>query len=180
VISILLWMSGRSQELICMWITLAGNQISVNLLKAIFARARPELAYYSETSYSFPSGHSAVSAAFFGFLMYLVIRERLVPAGAAITVGILAILLIGMSRLVLDVHYVSDVVSGYLIGAVWALFGIWFAERGRLPDGMVPNLSRWGRTPELAVVVVGALVVTLLALYYQYNLVILPVQGLTP
>jgi hypothetical protein len=45
---------------------------------------------------------------------------------------------------------------------------------------MVPNLSRWGRTPELAVVVVGALVVTLLALYYQYNLVILPVQGLTP
>ena len=179
-VSILLWLGRRSQYVVSLWIVLAGNQISVNVLKAIFARARPELAYYSESSYSFPSGHSAVSVAFFGFMMYLVTRERIVAAGIAVTVGVLAILLIGMSRLVLDVHYLSDVLSGYLVGAVWALFGIWLVARGRSPAGAPSPVSQWRRSANFAVILAAALCVSLLASNYQHNLVLLPVSGLTP
>ncbi len=172
-VSIMLWIGRKSQYVASLWMALAGNQISVNALKAIFARARPELAYYSESSYSFPSGHSAVSAAFFGFIMYLIIRERIAAAGIAITVGVTAILLVGISRLILDVHYLSDVLSGFLVGAVWALLGIWLAERGRAPNDLAPALSQWRRRSEVGVVVIAALIVALLASNYQHNLVIL-------
>ncbi len=179
-LSILLWLSRKSLYLIGLWVALAGNQISVNLLKAIFARVRPQLAYYQESSYAFPSGHSAVSAAFFGFLMYLAIRERIMAVWTAMTVGVLAILLIGLSRLILDEHYLSDVLSGYLVGAVWAVSGAWLVERGRSPDPIAPSLPDRSRAAELAIIVVGVLVVSLLAMNYRDNLVILPIPSAAP
>jgi hypothetical protein len=49
-----------------------------------------------------------------------------------------------------------------------------------LPVGVMPNLSQWQRTSELAVVVVGTLIVALLASHYQHNLITLPAPGLNP
>ena len=91
-------------------------------LKAWFQRPRPsELpSFFPGQSNSFPSGHAMVSAAFYSYLAYL--TWRTVRGGRRVLwVGLLAtlVLLIGLSRLYLGVHYLTDVVAGYLAGLIW-------------------------------------------------------------
>jgi len=126
--SALMWLQKRPHYLPGLWLTVIGNQLTVTLLKNIFARPRPEMAVYAESSYSFPSGHSAASAAFFGFLTYVLIRERVGPIVVSFLVGATLVFLIGLSRIYLVEHYLSDVLNGYLVGVLWVLIGIWLAE----------------------------------------------------
>ena len=179
-LSILLWLGGKSRYVTGLWIALAGNQISVNLLKWIFARPRSPWAYYRETSYSFPSGHSAVSAAFFGFLVYLLMRERIVNNSVAVASGGLLILLVGLSRLVLAEHYLSDVLAGYVVGTLWALFGIWWQEATVPVDHEAQILPRWRRLAAFVVVAACVLAVWFLSSHYEANLVILPQPSAAP
>lgn len=127
-VSAVLWINHRRAYLPGLWLTLIGNQLTVTLLKSLFARPRSGLAIYLETSGSFPSGHSAVSIAFCGFLVFVAVRERLIPPSIALLSGALVAGLIGFSRLILGEHYLSDVCAGYLVGAVWALIGIWLTN----------------------------------------------------
>jgi len=127
-VSILMWLLKRPHYLPGLWLTVIGNQLTVTLLKHIFARPRPEMAVYAESSYSFPSGHSAASIAFFGFLTYVLIRERVGPIVVSFLVGATLVFLIGLSRIYLVEHYLSDVLNGYLVGVLWVLLGIWLAE----------------------------------------------------
>ncbi len=107
---------------------LSGNLASVWLLKRIFDRPRPELAYFVETSGSFPSGHAAISVAFYGMLFYIALRlKRLGPISAALLAATLAFL-VGLSRIYLIEHYLSDVLNGWLVGALWLVVGISIAE----------------------------------------------------
>ena len=88
------------------------------LLKHIVQRPRPtEYRMISETGYSFPSGHSMVSMAFYGFLIYLIYKQvenKKVKWGLIIALSIL-IATIGISRIYLGVHYTSDVLAGFTI-----------------------------------------------------------------
>ena len=156
-LSILMWLRHRVHYLPGLWIALIGNQLTVTFLKNIFARPRPELAVYGESSYSFPSGHSAVSVAFYGFLTYILIRERIGPMLVSFLAGASLVFLIGLSRLYLVEHYLSDVLNGYLVGALWALVGIWLAELLHARSKSVGHVSfqLWQRVA-LNVVVVGA------------------------
>lgn len=142
-----------------LWVALIGNAVTATLLKNLFARARPALAVYGETSYSFPSGHSAGAAAFFGFVTYVVIRERIGPAWVAFTGGAIAVFLIGLSRIYLVEHYLSDVLNGYLVGVVWVLLGIWLAEWLRAKTKKTPGVSleRWRAFASL-VLLIGTLI----------------------
>lgn len=162
-VSLLLWLRHRLHYLPGLWIALVGNMMTVLLLKNVFARARPALAVYGENSYSFPSGHSAVSVAFFGFVTYVLIRERLGSALAFFAAGSLIVFLIGLSRIYLVEHYLSDVLNGYLIGALWALLGIWTAEwlrtKGNQPVAFPTNAKG-------AFVTIGVLASTLLAVWF--------------
>jgi undecaprenyl-diphosphatase len=135
-------------------------QLTVTLLKIIFARPRPELAVYAESSFAFPSGHSAASVAFFGFLTYGLIRERVGPIIVSFLLGATLVLLIGLSRIYLVEHYLSDVLNGYLVGALWALLGIWLVEWLHTKRDMSRQTenSPWQRVASIGVVV-GALVV---------------------
>jgi len=126
--SVMMWLGKHPHYIIALWAVLIGNQVTVTAMKNIFARPRPELAVFTEHSLSFPSGHSAVSVACFGLLTYIIIRERYLPALLAGAIGLTMIGLIGLSRIYLVEHYFSDVVNGYLVGALWALLGIWLAE----------------------------------------------------
>ena len=126
--SFILWLGHRLHYLPGLWIVLIGNMATVILLKNLFSRARPALAVYGESSYSFPSGHSSVAVAFFGFLTYVVIRERICPAWVSFVAGAIIVFLIGLSRIYLVEHYLSDVLNGYLVGVLWALLGVWLAE----------------------------------------------------
>ena len=88
------------------------------LLKRILQRPRPtEYRIIEETGYSFPSGHSMISMAFYGYLIYLIYKYVENKNVKWILISLLSVLicLIGISRIYLGVHYASDVLGGFLI-----------------------------------------------------------------
>ncbi|HAO64676.1 TPA: hypothetical protein DCQ44_01710 [Candidatus Taylorbacteria bacterium] len=93
----------------------AGTESSVYLIKIMINRPRPiaDIAYYIESSGSFPSGHSAIAMAFFGFITYYIVRHITGKNNRTIvvTLGSILIFLIGFSRLYLGVHFLSDVLG---------------------------------------------------------------------
>ena len=97
------------------------------ILKYIVQRNRPEgYRLIDESGYSFPSGHSMVSTAFYGFLIYLVIKKvknKYLKNFLVILLSIL-IILIGFSRVYLGVHYASDVIAGFLISIAYLILFI--------------------------------------------------------
>jgi membrane-associated phospholipid phosphatase len=105
-------------------ITMAGVGALDYVLKLAFHRPRP-IAFYgaSPASYSFPSGHALGSFCFYGVLAAVLASRAggrklrsLIWLTASLLVG-----LIGLSRIYLGVHYPSDVIAGYLAGAVWVI-----------------------------------------------------------
>ena len=94
------------------------------LLKTTVHRSRPEYAaaFLHGTSYSFPSGHAMGSVIGYGFLAYavtLTVRWAGRHRGAVFAAAALMALLVGISRVYLDVHYPSDVVGGWAAGLAW-------------------------------------------------------------
>ena len=88
------------------------------LLKHIVQRPRPtEFRIIDESGYSFPSGHSMVSMAFYGFLIYLINKKVENKRIKVISISLLSLLiiLIGISRIYLGVHYTSDVLAGFMV-----------------------------------------------------------------
>ena len=94
----------------------------VGLMKEFFVRVRPENALQVLVDPSFPSGHSAIAAAFFTIVAYLVAVhvKRWVIRETVIVLCVLAIILVGLSRLVLSVHWASDVIAGWSLGVFLA------------------------------------------------------------
>lgn len=93
-------------------------------LKFLFKRPRP-IGYrlIEMTGYSFPSGHAMVSMAFYGLLIYFIynlIKNKYLKV-TLIVLNILIISLIGISRVYLGVHYLSDVLTGYSISIIYLL-----------------------------------------------------------
>lgn len=97
------------------------------LLKRILQRPRPEeFRIINETGYSFPSGHSMISMAFYGFLIYLIyknIKNKYLKWSLITVLGVL-IVSIGVSRIYLGVHYTSDVLAGFLISISYLIIYI--------------------------------------------------------
>ena len=111
--------------------TVLGSAVTIVLGKNIYKVNRPdEFAYYAEGSFSFPSGHSTIAVAFYGYLTYLYIRsERSIKMRSyAFLAGIFLIFGIGFSRIYLCVHYLSDVAGGYLLGLSWLILAITYVE----------------------------------------------------
>lgn len=142
----LLWVWNRRAYIPALWLILAGNQITVTLLKLAFARPRSELAVYAERSYSFPSGHSAAIAVFGCFVTYVLVRERVGRDIVWLLLCASAVFLVGLSRLYLGEHYLSDVLNGYVVGVLWAMIGVFLTEhRMRAVDRPAPSPAPGGR-----------------------------------
>ncbi len=98
---------------------LLSNILTITLLnnafKLAFMRIRPEWKLYNPTGYSYPSGHAMSSLAFYGLIIYLIIKYYK-KRGKKIIIGLLSllILIIGISRIYLGVHYFTDVVGAYI------------------------------------------------------------------
>lgn len=114
----------------------ASGGAAIALAKTVFARARPDLVGHlvEVTSKSFPSGHAGNSA-----IVYLTLAAvafpmiRLARVRAFVMIAALSLVaLIGVSRVFLGVHWPSDVLAGWLFGALWAL-GWWYVEARILP-----------------------------------------------
>ncbi len=117
--------------LIASVIALVGTGATVLLGKNYFHRIRPtDFGFYSETSFSFPSGHATIAVAFYGLLFYAVFHhfKRNKIKFLWITISLSFILLLGFSRLYLGVHYLSDVVAGYSLGFLWLLLALSIVE----------------------------------------------------
>ena len=150
---VVLWLTRRLRYIPGLWLVLIGNQISISVLKSFFLRPRPEYAVYRESSASFPSGHSAASFALFGFLTYVLLRERVAPKALVLAGGLMMIILVGSSRLFLGEHYFSDVLSGYLVGGVWVGLGICLTELTTPGIARTGVIKRWQRLAVYAVIV---------------------------
>lgn len=93
-------------------------------LKMVFNRPRPvENRLIEASGYSFPSGHSMISMAFYGLLIYLAYKNiKNKELKYAICIGLtLLIVLIGISRIYLGVHYASDVAGGFLLSIAYLI-----------------------------------------------------------
>ncbi|MGH2418208.1 MAG: phosphatase PAP2 family protein, partial [Candidatus Limnocylindria bacterium] len=106
-------------------ITIGLAALGNETLKDLIARARPDLLdpIVEERGFSFPSGHSALGMVAWGVLGVLVMRSRLPPGvrrGIVAVLGVV-ILLVGLSRVWLGVHYPTDVLAGWTAGAVIVL-----------------------------------------------------------
>jgi undecaprenyl-diphosphatase len=110
----------------------AGGWLLTDLLKELFARPRPEVVPHLREvmSLSFPSGHALTSAAVFLTLGALLMRvaDRRLAKFYCLFVALMVTLLVGATRVYLGVHYPTDVLAGWLIGASWAL-ACWLVER---------------------------------------------------
>jgi membrane-associated phospholipid phosphatase len=104
-----------------------GGFLSVQVLKLIFQRHRPPTPLIPNfTNYSFPSGHSTSTFIFCAVLIYSLWHIR-VPRSLRISGISLLILLtcsVGLSRIVLVVHYPTDVAAGFCLGTLWII--AWF------------------------------------------------------
>ena len=125
-------------------------------LKLLFGRPRPRLVppLVEVTSSSFPSGHSLLSAAVYLSMATLIVRliahRRVRLYVLAVTAALVA--LIGLSRVLLGVHYPTDVVAGWVAGGMWALLCGLAArsapQHGAVePPGLPPSLSADPRPP---------------------------------
>jgi len=102
------------------------------LLKNFFSRQRPLIPLLKPAmGYSFPSGHSMMSFAFYGLLIFLVYKyvDNKALKWLLIPVLFALILLIGISRIYLRVHYASDVLAGFSVGIIWLVFSILILNR---------------------------------------------------
>ena len=94
-------------------------------LKSLLQRPRPTgFRIINETGYSFPSGHSMISMAFYGFLIYLIYKnvKNKYLKFTLIIILIILIISIGLSRIYLGVHYTSDVLAGFLLSIAYLIF----------------------------------------------------------
>jgi membrane-associated phospholipid phosphatase len=100
----------------------AGGGLLNLLLKEIFARTRPvhEHGLVTETSFSFPSGHASGSMLIYSLLGYLIVRHTPHRWHIPVTIVMTALIIfVGSSRIILQVHYFSDVLAGYASAAAW-------------------------------------------------------------
>lgn len=107
------------------------------ILKYILQRPRPtEYRLIEETGFSFPSGHSMVSMAFYGYLIYLIYKYVKNKDLKWISIVLLSILIcsIGISRIYLGVHYTSDVLGGFLISLSYLIVYTLIVNRYLLED----------------------------------------------
>jgi undecaprenyl-diphosphatase len=127
-----LFLHGLYRNGLFIFIASAGGWVLNWVLKAGFARARPDVVPHLREvmSSSFPSGHALTSAAVYLTLgaLLMTIAEGRLARYYCIAIAMFVTFLVGCSRVVLGVHYPTDVVAGWLIGLSWALL-CWTADR---------------------------------------------------
>jgi membrane-associated phospholipid phosphatase len=107
---------GRSRAGVVVAAPAVGGLLS-GVVKVMFGRVRPAgAAILNEHSYSFPSGHAATSAAVVVTLCYVMAREGMISWKMAIAIGAGVPLIVGLTRLYLDVHWTTDVIGGWTVG----------------------------------------------------------------
>ena len=170
------WVVRQRYIIIGLLIAVIGSTIFTFVTKMLLQRARPIDILLLESTYSFPSGHATVTVALYGFLAYIAIRfsERFAVQVRIVMMTILVTVLIGLSRIVLNEHYLSDVLGGYLVGTLWLTVAISVTEWLTIKDKINWQIT-WSNAQIYLVwfSVVGVLMSTLIyARIYQFPLLL--------
>jgi undecaprenyl-diphosphatase len=128
-----LYINGYKKEAL-LFIVAAVSSIFSTILKYIFRQPRPVTAHsnYVFDQYGFPSSHTLMYTAMFGFMLYLVFKLTFIPLPLriiAVAVSFYFITLVGISRVYLGQHYIWDVVAGYIFGALYLIALIMLDKR---------------------------------------------------
>ncbi|NSX15152.1 MULTISPECIES: phosphatase PAP2 family protein [Cupriavidus] len=157
-VAVFAWLCWRRAWTVALYwaAALLGARACVMALKLGMARVRPASIYSGLESYSFPSGHATSSMVTYGFLAFLMcLRQPWRVRVPVLALTVVAVAAIGVSRLYLGMHWVSDVAAGYALGLAWiALLGTaYLALHGPAPrDAVAP----WRLGVVAAVAVVAA------------------------
>jgi undecaprenyl-diphosphatase len=116
-----LWRRGRRRPAACLLAVAVAAFALFTVMKKVYARPRPAALDGSiADDFSFPSGHATMSAAVCGVIAWLYWRGGLVRRGPALAVAILVPLVVGTSRVYLNVHWATDVLGGWCAGLLIA------------------------------------------------------------
>ena len=128
IIAIYLFRQKQRFTAIYIIIIAVASTLTMFWLKIFFHRQRPNLPIIQGiTNFSFPSGHSLSSFIFCSVMMYLLAKSKLSKPWKwfLIPVLLLVVLLTGISRIVLNVHYATDVIGGFSLGMIWVLLSFY-------------------------------------------------------
>ena len=176
LVCILCWIIRQRYILIGLLIATLGSTIFTFLSKLLFHRTRPVDILLFEQTDSFPSGHATITVALYGFLAYMAIRfsRNFATQVRIAVITVFFSLLIGLSRILLNEHYLSDVLGGYLVGALWLTVAIsvteWLRARNKIDWQIVWSVTHL-RLVWLSVVSV-LIGTSIYAEFYQFPLLL--------
>lgn len=132
---LLVFILKSNKQRIFLFLDLIGSGLIINITKNIFLRERPIIGQNLLADYSFPSGHTFIAITFYGFLLYLVMKDK-ESNYKKLKEGVLLFLIITipLSRLILGVHYLTDVLGGITLGLAYLFFLIIMYESNFLKD----------------------------------------------
>lgn len=137
---------GRPARAVAVSLAMISAALAVTALKMGFGRARPDpiFAALVQDGLSFPSGHTSMSAVFYLTAGVLLAQRQEGLRVRAFLIGIAAFMtvLIGVTRVMLGVHWASDVLAGWAFGAGWAALWFWIASH--LRDARAARAGRDG------------------------------------
>ena len=132
VVVMLFMLLFRNKNSIVLGLLAMNSAFSNTLIKHIIRRERPiGLKLVEQGGYSFPSGHTMIAVAVYGYLLYLVftkITNKYLKYGLSILLSIL-IISIGISRVYVGVHFMSDVVAGFILSIIQVVLLIDFTNK---------------------------------------------------
>jgi undecaprenyl-diphosphatase len=137
-----LTLTGKGYAALAVIVAVSGGTLLSQTMKWAYARPRPELVPHGAEVYtaSFPSGHAMMSAIVYLTLGAMLARTQSGQAVKAYIIGVAIFLtvLVGTSRVYLGVHWPTDVLAGWALGALWAsvcwLAMLWLQSRGQVED----------------------------------------------
>lgn len=122
IISVYLYISKKKSQAILLALTSLITSAIIKILKAIIQSPRPISSLIQETGYSFPSGHTTFSIVFFGLLTYIFVKPKYKIQ--TIIVSTILIIIIALSRLCLQAHWLTDIIGGIVIGTTILIISI--------------------------------------------------------
>jgi undecaprenyl-diphosphatase len=137
-----LTLTGKGNAALAIIVAVSGGTLLSQTMKWAYARPRPELVPHGAEVYtaSFPSGHAMMSAIVYLTLGAMLARTQSSQAVKAYIIGVAIFLtvLVGTSRVYLGVHWPTDVLAGWALGALWAIASwlamLWLQARGQVED----------------------------------------------
>ena len=151
--AVLVWRGFRRTAVWIVVVTAAAST-TTTLLKILLHRPRPAYAHMQLTDFGFPSGHSSgiATAAGIAIVLGTIFLRRRNQRRLVVALAVLVALLVGLDRLLLGVHGITDVLTGYAVGVFWVTTALYAVDPAPRPRALEPLPTAVPRSHRLAVI----------------------------